>query len=640
MYTFPQLLLKNLIFSLIFIVFFGGISLLMLSSLLEDKAIYHSQMINLLTQKIESTNNDDNTAQNIAKTLRKTTNYDSLVISNQQGDNLFSYINNNKELTIPYISPKPKKYIAKQLGVNIFYQLNFSNEYTLVFNLILFSLICSFFVVILAAKMSTKRHEAVFKLINQQIKTDLALSNSTNVPKTEKTNSRKSANPILEIPELKQSLNDIKTLISEQLENILNLEKEAYIDNLTNLDNRNRFVQFYENQVAQESTIKFGVLIITRCSELQTINQIHGYKEANSYISHVAKLITKALSNYSDAKLFRINSSDFASILPNVELTQAETFTKELTRVFNEYQQASNFDSIAYSGLVHFDKSKPLGELLALADTGVSVAQTQSYNAWYSLKDTDISQQSSHNYGNQNWRQEIESVLDNQRIKLLLQPIQPNGRNGKLYSEVLARFLNSNNEILPTVSFIAMAEKLDKIIAIDKLVIETTMKEIIDKNMFDHNFGININARSISDEYFLIWLERKLLREPQVAQRLTFEITEYGLQQNIKTSKRLIEVLHRVGSRITVERFGIGLTSFKFFRDLKPDYIKMDSSYTQNIDNDRNNQYFLRLIVDLAHRLNVNVLTECVERQEEKHTLELLLVDGCQGFYIGKPTEL
>jgi RNase E specificity factor CsrD len=162
-------------------------------------------------------------------------------------------------------------------------------------------------------------------------------------------------------------------------------------------------------------------------------------------------------------------------------------------------------------------------------------------------------------------------VIENQRITLLLQPIHPTGRNSKVYGEILARFLNSNNEILPTASFIAMAEKLDKIVAIDWLIIDTSINEIINKNMFEHSFGINISARSISDDHFIIWLERKLLREPKVATRLVFEITEYGLQQNIKTSKRLIDMLQRVGSRITVERFGVGLTSFKFFRDLTPD---------------------------------------------------------------------
>jgi RNase E specificity factor CsrD len=637
MYTFPQLLLRNATLALIFIISISTVSLLMLSSLLEDKATQHSQVIGLLTKQLLTTDDELVAAQSIAITLQQATTYNTLMITNQAGENLFSYKSTDTGLTLSFISPKPKKKVAEQLGLSVEYQLDFSGEYTLVVSFILCALMFSFLLVIFAAKMSAKRHKTVFKIISQQIKNDLALINHTNSSNTETLSSN---NDILDIPELKKGISDIKLLITKQLENTLNLEKEPYIDHLTKIDNRNRFVQFYENQIVQESPVKFGVLIITRCSELQTINQIHGYKEGDNYISHVAKLIQQSLSVYLDGTVFRLNSSDFACILPNITLKEAEKFTKELTTLFNEYQQASDLDSVAYSGLVYFDKSKPLGELLALADTGVSVAQTQNSNAWYSQKDSDIFQQNSANYGNQNWRQEIDSVIENQRITLLLQPIHPTGRNSKVYGEILARFLNSNNEMLPTASFIAMAEKLDKIVAIDRLIIDTSINEIINKNMFEHSFGINISTRSISDEHFMIWLERKLLREPKVATRLVFEITEYGLQQNIKTSKRLIDMLHRVGSRITVERFGVGLTSFKFFRDLTPDYIKMDSSYTRDIDDDKNNQYFLRLMVDLAHRLSINVLAESVESQEEKYTLEKLFIDGCQGFYIGKPEPL
>mgnify|MGYP003385447655 CR=1 FL=1 len=640
MYTFSQLLLRNSLLALIFIVSVSAVSLSLLTSLLEDKAIEHQQTISLLIKPYLTLNDRLDAVQNIEKTLQIAKKYNTLIISNQAGEHLFEYINTDIGFILPLASPKPQKYMTKPLGVSIEYQLDFSGEHALVFNFIIFSIVLSFTLVVFASFMSVKRHKAVFKRISQQIKSELSSINQDGISSTDGTESSDSNNDMLEIPELKQGIIDIKKSIKDQLDNTTNLEKEAYIDHLTQLDNRNRFVQFYESQVIQDSQIKFGVLIIIRCSELQTINKIHGYNEGDNYISHVAKLIKKALSTYTESNLFRLNSSDFACILPNVELTEAEKLTSKLTLLFNQYQQASDLDSVAYSGLVHFDKSKALGELLALADTGVSVAQTQSTNAWYSQKETDILQNNSANYGNQNWRQEIDSVLENQRITLLLQPIQPNGRNSKGYGEILARFLNSNNEMLPTTSFIAMAEKLDKINAVDKLIIEKTIQEIANKNMFDKSFGINISARSISDEHFMIWLERKLLREPKVAPRLIFEITESGLQQNIKTSKRLIDMLHRVGSRVTVERFGVGLTSFKFFKDLTPDYIKMDGSYTRGIDDDKNNQYFLRLMVDLAHRLSISVLAESVESQEEKHTLDKLLIDGCQGFYIGKPAPL
>lgn len=643
MYTFPQLLLRNIALALIFIASISVVSFIMLSSLIQNKTQAHILLVDTLAQQFTVSENENKleSANTLLKTLKKVTNYKQLTIYDISGEKLVQFINKDSvigfSLLSPALSPAANKVTPQNIELTIEYQLNFTDESILVLTFIVLSLVLSLFLVIFATTLSSKRYKTMFNIIGQQIKNELALINNTNITDKERSTADQS---VLEIPELKKGVDDIKMLMKSQLKNVIDLEQTAYIDALTKLDNRGRFIQFYENNVVNDSPVKFGVLVMTRCSELQTINQIHGYHEGDNYIARVAELIKKNISIYPDGKLFRLNSSDFASILPNIKLKDAENFAQELTILFNEYQLASDLDSVAYSGLVAFDKTKPLGELLALADTGVSIAQTQAPNSWYTQTDTDILQKNSANYGNQNWRQEIESVIDNQRITLLLQPIQPSGRNNKVYGEVLARFLNSNNEMLPTASFIAMAEKLDQITAIDKLIIETTLRNIVDKNMLGQSFGINISPRSISDEHFIIWLERRLLRDPKVSTHLVFEISEYGLQQNIKTSKRLIDMLHRVGSRVTVERFGIGLTSFKFFRDLTPDYIKMDSSYTRDIDDDKNNQYFLRLMVDLAHRLSINVLAESVESQEEKHTLEKLFIDGCQGFYIGKPHPL
>jgi EAL domain-containing protein (putative c-di-GMP-specific phosphodiesterase class I)/GGDEF domain-containing protein len=511
-------------------------------------------------------------------------------------------------------------------NIIVTYQLSINNNANLLLKIILLSVSLSLLIIFIASSLSDKKNKKLVFIVNKQVKHGIGqlISMDELTP----------ADDVLDIPELTIGLKKVESLILSHINDANELEKEAYIEPLTKLENRNRFVQFFAND---ENQIDFGVLAITRCSELQTINQIHGFNEGDAYICKVANIIKNVTSSYRGARIYRLNSSDFATLLPNVKLKEAENLADEITSKFNEYQQSSDLDSVGYTGLVYFEKDKPLGELLALADTGISVAQTNKMNSWFSQTDTNILQSSSASYGNQNWRQEIDNVLENQRIKLLIQHIKPNNRNNKVYGEVLARFLNSSNEMLPTASFIAMAEKLDKIVAVDKMIVEKVLNEIKEKNLHDNFFGINISARSIHDEHFSIWLERRLLKEANIASKLIFEITEHGLQQNIKTSKRFIDMIHRVGSRITVERFGVGLTSFKFFRDLKPDFIKMDSTYTRDIDDDKNNQYFIRLMVDLAHRLSITVLAESVESQEEKFTLEKLFIDGCQGFYLGKP---
>lgn len=427
---------------------------------------------------------------------------------------------------------------------------------------------------------------------------------------------------------------------SEMSANARQVTEDAYKDLITGLPNRNRFVQYFEEQLNQSDKVDFGIFAITRCTELQSLNQTRGYHEGDKYIQEVCQILTKAVHAYADGQLFRLNSSDFGVLLPRVTAKEAENFAIQLQSRLNQYQQTAELESVAYTGLVSYESGRALGELLAIADTSISLAQTKQANGWHLQKESSGLETASYGYGNQNWRNVIDDVLANNRLNLLVQSIQPAKRSNKAYSEILVRFKTQENQVLPTASFLAMAEKLDRIIAVDRLIIETALSTIKNKNMQDQYFGLNLSPRSVHDDQFVIWLERRLLKDATIASKLIFEVSEFGLQQNLKTSKRFIDMVHRAGARVTVEKFGVGITSFKFFRDLKPDHIKMDGSYTRHIDDDKNNQYFLRLMIDLAHRIGVSVFAESVETQEEKHMLDSLFIDGCQGYYIGKPAPL
>lgn len=625
MYSYYQLLLRNFLFALAFSTCVAIIAVVLLALQTSTLQEQHKQTLLFFDKSVQQHNN-----KVLGRNLAHINRYHFINITNKEGSVIVNQQKSTALLNNLILAPISEiKLPSSQLTIR--FQLDISNSLHLLRHIIFTVFTLSIIFIVIAAAFSIGRYRRLAGKINQQIKQDLAIVISG------EDNSEEIADNEIDLPEIQQYLSELKALITSKINATAILEKDAYIDPVTKLENRNRFIQFYDSI---ESHSTFGVLAITRCSELQTVNQLHGYHEGDNYVRNVAEIMKHAISRYNGAQVFRLNSSDFATLLPNITLKAAESFANDLTGRFNDYQQASDLDSVGYTGMVYFDNDKPLGELLALADTGISIAQTQHINAWFAQTDSSIIDNNSASYGNQNWRQEIDNVIENKRINLLIQTIKPSSPNNRVYGEVLARFINSDNDALPTVSFFAMAEKLDKIVAVDKMIIEAAIKEITEKNMLDSFFGINVSARSINDGHFLIWLERHLLRHTGVAAKLVFEITEHGLQQNIKSSKNFIDMIHRVGARITVERFGIGLTSFKFFRDLKPDFIKMDSTYTRDIDEDKNNQYFLRLMVDLAHRLSISVLAESVESQEEKYTLEKLFIDGCQGFYIGKPKDI
>ncbi|WP_448248067.1 EAL domain-containing protein [Thalassotalea agariperforans] len=622
MYTYSQLLARNTLYGIGIFIIVAIATVFTFEGFVHQQQSQHSKTLTAVSENVLI----ESDVKTLAMLLRKSNDYQLLSISTNNGENLYNYQNEDTHLLTSLISPAISQVRVNDIVIN--YQLSSSLVNSLITMLVVSFLGFTLLVVIFLSLASKKHYTQLFSNVCAYIKDEL---NNIHEPKENQRTSN------IHIPELKEGLASIRETLAKAEQQSSVLKEEAYVDHLTHLANRNGFIKFFQAKISQGDEIKFGVMLISRCSELQTINKIHGYKEGDNYICQVSDIIKKEIARYKGGEIFRLNSSDFASVIPNITLKEAENYAQALTSGFNDYQQSSDLDSVAFTGLVSFDNKKPLGELLALIDTAISVAQTQHMNSWYSQTDSSILNNPSANYGNQNWRQEIENVLEAQRVSLVIQPIQTNKATNRMYGEILARFLNADGSVLPTASFIAMAEKLDKIVAVDRMIIEKTIQEIINKNLQKQSFGINISARSIHDEHFLIWLERRLLRDQNIASKLVFEITELGLQQNIKTSKRFIDMIHRVGARITVERFGVGLTSFKFFKELKPDFIKMDSSYTRDIDEDKNNQYFIRVMVDLAHRLSINVLAESVETLEEKHALEQLFVDGFQGYYIGKP---
>ncbi|WP_234398805.1 EAL domain-containing protein [Pseudoalteromonas sp. T1lg88] len=442
--------------------------------------------------------------------------------------------------------------------------------------------------------------------------------------------------------QISPALNRLQSHLGLQIENIassaLEIKKEAYKDVITELGNRNMFVEYYERHIEHVSGDCFGCIALVRGTELQHINQSKGYQEGDEYIRSIADILTTGIRNYGSATVFRLNSSDFAVVLPNTPPKEAERFATQIQLKFNQYQKVYNLASVAYTGIVSFEQHKPLGELLANVDIAMSIAQSNHANAWHMLRLEDISDSAIQ--GTQNWRKMINELLEKQSVKLAIQPIIPLGKSSVAYSEIQARFRDEEDHILPTSSFMAMADQLGKSVELDQMIIDHALNAIKNQNLTAQYFGINVSAASAHDDKFMIWLERRLIKEGDFAQRLVFEISELGLQQDITASKRFISMLHRCGSRLTVERFGVGLTSFKFFREIKPDYIKMDASYTRGLEDDKNNQYFMRLMVDLAHRIGVRVFAEGVESLEEKQIIEQLCLDGAQGYFIEKPKEL
>ncbi|WP_418356911.1 EAL domain-containing protein [Shewanella basaltis] len=410
------------------------------------------------------------------------------------------------------------------------------------------------------------------------------------------------------------------------------LTKAAYQDPVTGFSTRQRFTQHLE-ELSQSDKQQYGVLIMVKAAELANINQLHGRAAGDDYLAKLAICIRKAISSLGVNECFRVSSGDFAVFVDSLTLKEGEKCLEQLKRHLDEYAQSTRSDSIAHAGMVPYKEGCEPLTLMALADTAVSIAQTLGPNRYYQLEKLSGDEK----IGEDHWKLTIDDLINHRSISFYQQPIQPCNNQTDVYRELLARFHNAEGKYLPTTTVIAMAERYGLNVELDKMIVIQTIKMLTENPSILGNMGVNISALSALQDGFTIWLKDLLTKHRHIASRIIFELNESGMQANLVSSRQFVSEMHKVGAKVAIERFGLGFTSFKFFREVRPDFIKLDSSYSDNIEQDNNNKFFVRMLVDIAKRISIRVIATGVEKQDEKLTLEKLLVDGLQGYYIAKP---
>lgn len=424
--------------------------------------------------------------------------------------------------------------------------------------------------------------------------------------------------------------------LKNQEKQILQLAHQANMDNLTGLNNRHAFRKTLTDILSDDLNQQHAILSIIRASELNTINSQRGFQHGDEYIVSIANLISKITDQHANSSIYRISGSDFAVISRGMSVSDAHIMAKNLKVQFDQYQALNKLDSVAYSGISSIISGQLPEQVLARTDLALAKAQTKGINNWsFEEQDNDETL-----VGQEHWRNIIEEIIAKRAIMLLQQPIQPIHRNMKGYHEIFTRFIGDNNSMIPTETVFAMAQRIDLSVKLEKLILETVISQCSHKNDNNERWGVNISSAAIQNSSFIVWLERLLLRETNVAASLVFEMQEIVLDNNLVASKRVFDMLKRTGSRSAICNFGKGIGSFRLFKELKPDFVKIDASLISDIESDSANQQFVRMIIDVAHRMDCRVIAEGIEQLEQKQVLENMYIDGIQGFLIARPSPL
>ncbi len=160
-----------------------------------------------------------------------------------------------------------------------------------------------------------------------------------------------------------------------------------------------------------------------------------------------------------------------------------------------------------------------------------------------------------------------------------------------------------------------VAEELGLVRMLDKRVLEMTVATLIKRP--DVSLALNVSGLTTTD---VSWVQRAIdlvASDRSLASRLTVEITETVVLQDITELSNFVAILHDIGCKVAIDDFGAGYTSYRNLKSLDVDTVKIDGAFVRGITDSEDNQFYVGALNDLAHHFNLKTVAECVETEEE-----------------------
>lgn len=231
----------------------------------------------------------------------------------------------------------------------------------------------------------------------------------------------------------------------------------------------------------------------------------------------------------------------------------------------------------------------------------------------------------------------VRDALRKRDVLLAYQPIvQASDVSKVAFYEGLIRVLDSTGRIIPAKDFIETIEPREEGRMIDCLAVELGVASLAQNPQL--RLSINMSPRSIGHPPWEMALERGMLHDPTVGERLIIEITESSALLMPDLVSDFMLRMQRRGISFALDDFGAGYTAFRHFKDFYFDIVKIDTSFTRDIERDSDNQVLMQALVSIAQQFDMFTVAEGVERPQEADYLFNAGIDCLQGYLFGVPS--
>jgi diguanylate cyclase (GGDEF)-like protein len=405
-------------------------------------------------------------------------------------------------------------------------------------------------------------------------------------------------------------------------------------DPLTGELNRTHLIASLAETVEEMTRFRSScAFMLIGIDHLARINDAFGFDVADAVISEVAARVRARLR--AGDVLGRFSGNKFGLILKNCTVDDMNTAAERFLDGIRDEVVPTKSGPVSVTasiGAVSVPRyARRADEAVNRAQETLDMAKRRragSFSLWRPNIERDAQRRV-----NIRVTDEIVTALNERRIVMAFEPVVEARSRAAAFYECLVRMERDNGQVLLAPDVVPVAERLGLIRLVDHRVLELVVAELAASP--EVRLSLNISPDTTMDPDWWASIESLMRAHPGVAERLIVEITETVAIQDIEDVRGFVTRLKNYGSRIAIDDFGAGYTSFRNLRKLGVDIVKIDGAFVQNIARSADDRAFVQTLIDLARRLEIKTVAEWVQDEESAAMLSEWGCDYIQGQLIG-----
>lgn len=420
------------------------------------------------------------------------------------------------------------------------------------------------------------------------------------------------------------------------------LQKIKDQDLVTGLFNRTYLIEQLELAVDKATHQQsHGALIYLEINQFEEkVHSVMSAADTDLVLGDVAALLGKFSRD--GETLARFGDDNYMLLIPNIKADEALARAHEISSAIADHIVDIDNKTLQLSfsiGIALINETANSGQEIieqtkqAATDNADEKTEGEPHIALYEPEISDEER------SEQDVAKAVQAALDNNRFRLLFQPIISLRGSETEHYEVLLRMLNDDDEEISPLEFLNAAAGAGLSTKIDRWVILEAIKVLSEHRSKGNktHLIVNISHQSLCDDGLLAWLGVAFKAAKLPHDSLIFQCGEVDITNHLNAAKAFFEGLAEMKSKSSISNFGCSLNPFNTLKHVDCDYVKVDGSFTQDIQKNNEDPETLSNLIKQLHESEKITVVPFVENANVLSTLWQAGVHYIQGHYLQGP---